>query len=135
MRGDLQLRSVWVPIAILSVGALLRFAAARGDLWLDEIWSIDIAREAGSLLGVLATRHDNNHPHNTIWLLAAGGSGSALDSAAKHRLVSTMNAVEHPEGDHHRRSHAVVSASTRSSFVSRPRSPRAMRLPRSSSNR
>jgi len=64
--------------AVLIVGALLRIAAACGDLWLDEIWSIDIARRAGSWAAVFAVHHDNNHLLNTIWLLFAGGSSHAL---------------------------------------------------------
>ena len=57
----------------------LRVAAARGDLWLDEIWTVELARAAGSAAGVLAgLHHDNNHHLNTLWALLAGEGGSAL---------------------------------------------------------
>ncbi len=56
-----------------------RIAAARGDLWLDEIWSLELARIAGSVVGVFtAAHHDNNHHLNTIWLLLLGPDASPL---------------------------------------------------------
>src|SRR5512135_3181929 len=59
--------------AMVLVGAVLRALAARGDLWLDEIWSIEWARKAGSFLGVFTNVHvDNNHYLNTLFLRALG---------------------------------------------------------------
>jgi hypothetical protein len=60
-------------------GALARLAAAGGDLWLDEIWSIELARSAGGPLAVLtALHHDNNHHLNTLYLLLVGPSASPV---------------------------------------------------------
>lgn len=60
-------------------GVALRVGAARGDLWLDEIWSLELARQAGSLANVLSgLHHDNNHPLNTLWLLLAGEGAPPL---------------------------------------------------------
>ncbi len=60
-------------------GAWLRLRAAGGELWLDEIWSLNTA------LGLDAWHHvfwkvvdDNNHPLNTLWLYLAGPEQSAL---------------------------------------------------------
>jgi uncharacterized membrane protein len=60
-------------IAIFLAGALLRILAARGDLWLDEIWSINLAKKASSLLGVFTEIHqDNNNYLNTIYIYFLG---------------------------------------------------------------
>ena len=49
---------------------LLRFACARGDLWLDEVWSLFLARKAHGPLDILLhLKIDNNHPLNT-WILS-----------------------------------------------------------------
>ena len=51
----------------------LILAAAVGDLWLDEIWSIQFARAAGSPIEILTRfHHDNNHVLNTLFLWSVG---------------------------------------------------------------
>lgn len=62
-----------IALLIVAAGAWLRYRAALGDLWLDEIWSLDLA------LGMNAWHeafwkviHDNNHPLNTIFLFLVG---------------------------------------------------------------
>jgi len=63
----------WAIVALLVMGVGVRLAAVRGDLWLDEIWSIELAKEAGGPLGVFtALHHDNNHYLNTLWLQLLG---------------------------------------------------------------
>ncbi|MFO0846199.1 MAG: glycosyltransferase family 39 protein [Gemmataceae bacterium] len=57
----------WVLLA-LALGAVLRLSAQRGEFWLDEVLSYNLAREAGSPVGVFAVKHDNNHHLNTAWL-------------------------------------------------------------------
>jgi hypothetical protein len=48
-------------------------AAAANDLWLDEIWSIQISRAAGSPLEIITRfHHDNNHVLNTLFLWSMG---------------------------------------------------------------
>jgi len=47
--------------------------AARGDLWLDEIWSYHFARQAESALDLVTRfKHDNNHLLNTLYLYLIG---------------------------------------------------------------
>ncbi len=62
-----------VALATLAVlGVALRLIAARGDLWIDEIWSLNFARSAGTVLDVFTDedlRHDNNHPLSTCYLM------------------------------------------------------------------
>ena len=59
--------------AITLIALMLRIAAARGGLWLDEAWSAVFAREVATPLGVfLSVNHDNNHHLNTLWLQLVG---------------------------------------------------------------
>jgi uncharacterized membrane protein len=58
----------WSVLAALLLGAFVRLACLPAEFWLDEIWSFDLSRQAGSLLGVFTLRHDNNHYLNTLWL-------------------------------------------------------------------
>lgn len=61
------------------LGAALRLGAARGDLWLDEIWSLNLARVAPTALDVIWGLHfDNNDYLNTLWMRLWGDDGSAL---------------------------------------------------------
>jgi hypothetical protein len=72
-------RTVAAVAALVAVGSALRLLGARGDLWLDELWSIGLAGEAGSLLGVFTRlHHDNNHHLNTLWLMLIGPGASPL---------------------------------------------------------
>lgn len=58
---------------IIAAAAGLLVAAARGDLWLDEIWSLSLAQAAESAGDVFTRlRHDNNHPLNTLYLILLG---------------------------------------------------------------
>jgi uncharacterized membrane protein len=66
LRETRKLWGMWVFL-IVAVGFLLRLFCSRGDLWLDEIWSISLADNAGSPLDILtAIHHDNNHHLNTL---------------------------------------------------------------------
>ena len=62
-----------LAVLIVVLGFALRLQSAGGDLWQDEIWSINLAQtmnawhEAFWLL-----IHDNNHPLNTLYLYLAG---------------------------------------------------------------
>jgi hypothetical protein len=61
-----------IGVSIL-VGLFLRLAAAGGDLWLDEIWSLESAQQASSPLAILTgLHHDNNHILNTLYLRMLG---------------------------------------------------------------
>ena len=62
-------RAFWAPAIVLYVlVSFLIILSARGNLWLDEIWSVDFARGAHSLRDLFVRfRHDNNHPLNTAY--------------------------------------------------------------------
>ncbi|HWQ10900.1 MAG TPA: hypothetical protein VN436_17385 [Holophaga sp.] len=53
---------------LVALSGLLILVSARGDLWLDEIWSLAFARAVRSAGEILLLRHDNNHPLNTLFL-------------------------------------------------------------------
>lgn len=53
---------------VVAVAALVRLVAASNEIWLDEVWSLRIAAELGSVWRAFTIRHDNNHVLNTIYL-------------------------------------------------------------------
>lgn len=60
----------WLLLGLfLLVAAILRFLAAQGELWLDEVWSLQMVRQLKSPLEILfRLRIDNNHLLNSFWL-------------------------------------------------------------------
>src|SRR5712675_1507308 len=67
----------------------LRVFSARGDLGLDEVWSLGIASRLFSALEVYAVKHDNNHLLNTLWLVWLGQGRSEL----LYRLPSVVAGI------------------------------------------
>ncbi len=68
-------RGVYVGglVTLLLVGAALRIWAARGELWLDEIWSLlEFADTAKSPADIFTFHHDNNHYLTTLWMYLLG---------------------------------------------------------------
>jgi len=56
---------------------LIRARAAINDLWMDEIWSVELVRELHSALGVFTrTHHDNNHYLNSLFIYFLGQHGN-----------------------------------------------------------
>ena len=54
---------------VAAASAVVRVRAAINDLWLDEIWSLHLARSISSPFAVLTgIHHDNNHYLNTLFL-------------------------------------------------------------------
>ena len=59
--------------SILLTALLLRLAAAAGELWLDEIWSLRQVETLQSPLEVVTQlKHDNNHFLNSLYLYSLG---------------------------------------------------------------
>ncbi|MDE2362553.1 MAG: hypothetical protein KGM42_07735 [Hyphomicrobiales bacterium] len=77
-----------LAVAGLTVlGLALRVAAGRGELWLDEIWSIDLLRRAHSFGEIFwGISHDNNHFLNSVWLWIVGPYAPPL----VHRAASIV---------------------------------------------
>ncbi|MHB1311236.1 MAG: ArnT family glycosyltransferase, partial [Gemmatimonadaceae bacterium] len=78
---------LWLLCALLS---LLILAAARGDLWLDEVWSLEMARRARSMGDIfLRLKHDNNHPVNTLFLYLMGPQ----EHLGWYRLLAVLSGI------------------------------------------
>lgn len=77
---SVERRAAWVAVAICTaVGLVLRLAAARGDLWLDELWSLDLVSRVTSPDQVFwDIPHDNNHPLNSLWMVLVGQGAPPL---------------------------------------------------------
>ena len=69
--GSRRMRGTFWLAFLLSSALIV--AAARGDLWLDELMSLSFARTAHSITDIFVRFHyDNNHPLNTVFLYLAG---------------------------------------------------------------
>lgn len=77
--------------SVVLLGLALRIASARGGLWLDEAWSAEFAREAGTPLGVfLNINHDNNHHLNSLWMQFVGFGAPPLLQRALSIVSGTI---------------------------------------------
>lgn len=72
-------RGNWaIVLMAVAIGGIVRLAAARGELWLDEVWSLTMVRGLQSVTEVFTRlRIDNNHHLNSVWLFLVP-EGSAL---------------------------------------------------------
>jgi hypothetical protein len=59
-----------IPIAVVvALAALVRLAATWNDLWLDEIWSLNLLGTLHSPAEIVTgLHHDNNHVLNSVFL-------------------------------------------------------------------
>jgi len=55
-------------VLIVALAAVVRLLASRGDLWLDEIFTINLLEQVSSPLAILTVRHENNHVVSTFFL-------------------------------------------------------------------
>jgi len=71
--------TVFAALILLLAGAILILFGARGDLWLDEIWSLDLLRPVKSLGEIIwGINHDNNHVLNSMYLYLLGPDASPV---------------------------------------------------------
>ncbi len=64
-------------VVIVTAAVVMRVRAAMNDLWMDEIWSLELVRELHSPLGVFTqTHHDNNHYLNSLFIYFFGQRGN-----------------------------------------------------------
>jgi len=68
----------WTICALIVAAAvIIRVCAAFNDLWMDEIWSVELIRELHSAIGVFTqTHHDNNHYLNSLFIYFLGQHGN-----------------------------------------------------------
>lgn len=87
------MRGWWILVLlVLAAGALLRTACLSAELWLDELWSWQLARGAGGVAGVFALKHDNNHHLNSLWL-AQLPAGSSWPLFRLHTLAAGLGSI------------------------------------------
>jgi hypothetical protein len=80
--------------AFLILLAAIRIAAARGDLWFDEIWSLSFARELDAPWETLTRiHHDNNHPLNTLALYLTLKAAGAHAWPIAYRLLPLVAGI------------------------------------------
>lgn len=73
-----------LAVALFALGAALIVAAASGEIWFDELWSLRRAMDAGGFFPAVTAAHDNNHALNTawVWILGEGKSPFAYRALA-----------------------------------------------------
>ncbi|MBI2315604.1 MAG: hypothetical protein HYU75_00810 [Betaproteobacteria bacterium] len=72
-RSELPRAAVLGLFLLLALAFNVRLRASLGDLWLDEVWSLELARRIHSALEVFTgLHHDNNHHLATLLLYWTG---------------------------------------------------------------
>lgn len=92
-------------------GIVLRLSCLDAEFWLDEIWSFQLAHAAGGVAGIFRLKHDNNHPLNSLWLLACP-TGVWWGWYRLHAVVAGLAAIALAgwAGRRHGRADAVFAA-------------------------
>lgn len=89
--GFLNVLAINLGIAITIFGLLLRSIAASNELWLDEVWTWQLAQVAQSPWDVFTKlKHDNNHPLNTLCFYFLGPDQSAFVYRAMPVFLGTL---------------------------------------------
>lgn len=76
-------------LLVFLAATVLRILSCRGDLWLDEVWTLDLVSRLSSWRDVFALQHDNNHPLNSLYLFLLGPGLAAW----QYRLISLFSGV------------------------------------------
>lgn len=89
-KSPVTTREILIISGGLIVSSMLIAFAARGDLWLDEIWSIFFAEAARSPFEIVTKyRHDNNHLLNTLYMYAVGRDAPLY----QYRLLAVASGI------------------------------------------
>lgn len=77
--GAKSRRTFWIAASVLlALSAVIRLAAMFGDLAIDEIWSWALLNYMRRPIDVLAIKHDNNHPFNTLVMYLIGPNAAGV---------------------------------------------------------
>lgn len=88
-----RIRPVHIVLAaaIVALGLALRVQGAMGELWLDELWSLDTALKMQAWHEVFWTNFsDNSHPLNTAWMHLMGAGRSPWVYRLEAIVLSTI---------------------------------------------
>lgn len=91
--GPMSPTSLAVSASLLVLAAVLRLLASRNDLWLDEVWSLNVAHSVRLPLEIFTGQFlDNNHCLNTwlMYLLSSAGSDWLLRLPALVVSIGTV---------------------------------------------
>ncbi len=78
-------------VALTIAGFVLRLLCARGDLWLDEIWSIQNLQHIPNVGGVFwGISQDNNHILNSLWLWFVGPAATPVVIRLEAIVLGTL---------------------------------------------
>jgi len=86
---------LWVAVLLIAaLGLALRLIGARGDLWLDEIWSLDLVAKIGSIDQIFwRINHDNNHYLNSAYLYLVGRDAGPLVARGLSIVLGTATVI------------------------------------------
>lgn len=80
-----------IGLLALVAGLILRVAAAGGELWLDEIWSLLKVTALSNPIEIVTTvKHDNNHILNSAWMWICGATQAPLVYRAPSLIFSAL---------------------------------------------
>ncbi|HLH10308.1 MAG TPA: hypothetical protein VKV77_00340 [Methylovirgula sp.] len=78
-------------LALTLAGFVLRLICARGDLWLDEIWSLQNLEYIGTIGGIFwGISQNNNHILNSLWLWFVGPDASPAVVRLESIILGTL---------------------------------------------
>jgi hypothetical protein len=81
----------WAVAALTTAGFILRLFCARGDLWLDEIWSIQNLEHIPNVGGIFwGISQDNNHVLNSLWLWFVGPNATPIVIRLESIVLGTL---------------------------------------------
>lgn len=85
---------VAIAAALATLACALRAWAAGGDLWLDEVWSIQLAEQIAAPWEIATRlRSDNNHMLNTAYVAWLGGDRPLLHYRLMSIVAGTLSVV------------------------------------------
>jgi hypothetical protein len=77
LASDSKRLYIAAAVVIVLLAAAIRICGIFNDLWLDEIWSLYLAREISSPVEVFTKiHHDNNHYLTTLYMYLVGPHGN-----------------------------------------------------------
>jgi hypothetical protein len=81
----------WSVASLTAAGFVLRLFCARGDLWLDEIWSIQNLEHISNIGGIFwGISQDNNHILNSLWLWFVGPNATPIVIRLEAIVLGTL---------------------------------------------
>lgn len=96
-RSAIPLPRGWEIVAaagVIAACTILYVLCASGELWLDEVLSLQWAKNAASVPEIVTLyRHDNNHPLNTLWIYLVGEGRTELTYRALSVVSGAMSLV------------------------------------------